>query len=72
MLKIFSHYLPTHTLHQVLFDAALLFIVVLGAVAFQAAPGALDWAAWVLTAPDFRTNLASMFIRQARRCAVTC
>ena len=34
MLKIFSHYLPTHTLHQVLFDAALLFIVVLGAVAF--------------------------------------
>ena len=33
MLKVFSHYLPTHTLQQVLFDALTLFAVVLAAVA---------------------------------------
>lgn len=60
MLKIFSHYLPTHTLHQVLFDAALLFIVVLGAVAFQAAPGALDWAAWVPAALVFAASMIGL------------
>jgi len=32
MLKVFSHYLPMHTLQQVLFDAVILFVVVMVAV----------------------------------------
>jgi len=40
MLKVFSHYLPTHTLQQVLFDALMLFAVVLAAVCFARDPEA--------------------------------
>lgn len=50
MLKIFSHYLPSHTLQQVLFDALLLFFVVLGAVVLLAPPGVPDWAVFAPSA----------------------
>ena len=38
MLKVFVHYFPSHTLQQVLFDALLLFLVVLVAVISLASP----------------------------------
>jgi sugar transferase (PEP-CTERM system associated) len=57
MLKVFSHYLPSHTLQQVIFDAVLLFIVVLAATALQGAPGAANWA---LSIPSALTFAASM------------
>lgn len=53
MLKIFSHYLPSHTLQQVLFDALLLFLVVLGTVILLAPPGVPDWAVFVPSALIF-------------------
>ena len=43
MLKVFSHYFPSHTLQQVLFDAMLLFLAVLFAVGVQVHAGEIDW-----------------------------
>ncbi|HRP26072.1 TIGR03013 family XrtA/PEP-CTERM system glycosyltransferase [Thauera sp.] len=60
MLKIVSHYLPTHTLQQVLFDAAMLFAIVLGAVAFQAAPEVPDWAVCVPSALAFAACMVAL------------
>lgn len=43
MLKVISHYFPSHTLHQVVFDALLLFVAALLAVAFQLHASEIDW-----------------------------
>ena len=53
MLKVISHYLPTHTLQQVLFDAVSLFVVVLAAVALQGVPAVAQWAIWIPSALGF-------------------
>lgn len=53
MLKVFSHYLPSHTLQQVLFDALLLFLFVLVAAVFLAPPGVPDWAVFAPSAFTF-------------------
>lgn len=53
MLKVFSHYLPAHILQQVLFDALMLFVVVLAAIALLAAPGGVDWAVCIPSALTF-------------------
>lgn len=60
MLKVFSHYLPTHTLHQVLFDAALLFVVVLVAIALQSAPAVPEWAVWIPSALAFAASMITL------------
>ncbi len=43
MLKVFSHYFPSHTLFQILMDAALLCLAVILAVTFQFGVGNTDW-----------------------------
>lgn len=53
MLKVISHYLPTHTLQQVLFDAVTLFVVVMAAVALQGAPAGAEWAICIPSALGF-------------------
>lgn len=45
MLKVFSHYFPLHTLQQALFDAVLLFVLVVAAIWSHAQPQAGLWAA---------------------------
>jgi sugar transferase (PEP-CTERM system associated) len=49
MLKVFSHYFPSHTLQQVLFDAAFLFMVVVGAIVLQSRS---EYEAWLEVAPS--------------------
>ena len=61
MLKVFSHYLPTHTLQQVLFDALTLFAVVLGAVALLVTPtSAVDWAVCIPSALTFAASMIAL------------
>lgn len=60
MLKVFSHYLPTHTLQQVLFDALLLFAVVLAAVALLVAPDAVDWTTCIPSALTFAATMIAL------------
>ena len=61
MLKVFSHYLPTHTLQQVLFDAVTLFAVVLGAVALLMTPtSAVDWAVCIPSALTFAATMIAL------------
>lgn len=60
MLKVFSHYLPTHTLQQVLFDALLLFAVVLAAIALLVAPDAMDWATCIPSALTFAATMIAL------------
>jgi len=43
MLRIFSHYFPTHTLFQIVFDAIILFLAVMAAVIFQPEVGLTAW-----------------------------
>lgn len=43
MLRVFSQYFPSHTLQQIVFDAAVLFVAVLLAVAFQLHGATVDW-----------------------------
>ena len=43
MSKVFSHYFPSHILQQAAFDAMLLFVAVLFAMAFQMHGTELDW-----------------------------
>ncbi|MGL1834745.1 TIGR03013 family XrtA/PEP-CTERM system glycosyltransferase [Rhodocyclaceae bacterium SMB388] len=43
MSKVFSHYFPSHILQQAAFDATLLFVAVLLAMAFQMQGTELDW-----------------------------
>ncbi|MDD2872737.1 MAG: TIGR03013 family PEP-CTERM/XrtA system glycosyltransferase [Azoarcus sp.] len=44
MLKVFSHYFPSHTLQQILLDALLLFVAIVLAVTFQAHAEAVEWS----------------------------
>lgn len=60
MLKVFSHYLPTHTLQQVLFDAVTLFVVVMVAVAFQASPAVVEWAVCIPSALGFAAIMIAL------------
>ena len=60
MLKVFSHYLPTHTLQQVLFDALMLFAVVLAAVALLVAPAGVDWAVCIPSALTFAACMIAL------------
>ena len=60
MLKVFSHYLPTHTLQQVLFDAVSLFVVVLAAVALQGVPAVAQWAIWIPSALGFAAVMIAL------------
>ena len=60
MLKVFSHYLPYHTLQQVIFDALLLFLVVLVAVIFLASPTVPDWAIFVPSALTFALSMVGL------------
>ncbi|QID18745.1 TIGR03013 family PEP-CTERM/XrtA system glycosyltransferase [Nitrogeniibacter mangrovi] len=43
MLKIFSHYFPTHTLFQLIVDALILFVGVMAAVLLQSSDGIGAW-----------------------------
>lgn len=43
MLKVFSHYFPSHTLQQAVFDAVLLFLAVLLAVGLEIHGSDIDW-----------------------------
>jgi len=43
MLRIFSHYFPTHTLFQIVFDAIILFLGVMAAVILQPEVGLTAW-----------------------------
>ena len=60
MLKVFSHYLPTHALQQVLFDAAVLFSVVLCAIAVLGSHEGLEWVACVPSALTFAALMVGM------------
>ncbi|MCB1962300.1 MAG: TIGR03013 family PEP-CTERM/XrtA system glycosyltransferase [Rhodocyclaceae bacterium] len=53
MLKIFSHYFPLHTLYQIVFDAIVLFLGVVGAIVLQPEVGAADWRTVVPSALFF-------------------
>ncbi|WP_341647483.1 hypothetical protein [Thauera humireducens] len=53
MLKVFSHYFPSHTLQQVLFDAVLFFVVVLLAVGLLAGLGDPEWMVFTPSALTF-------------------
>lgn len=43
MVKVFSHYFPSHTLQQILLDALLLFAAVVIAITFQSHAEAVEW-----------------------------
>jgi sugar transferase (PEP-CTERM system associated) len=43
MLRIFSHYFPTHTLFQIAFDAIILFLGVMAAIILQPEAGLTAW-----------------------------
>lgn len=43
MLKVISHYFPSHTLQQAIFDAVLLFLAVLLAVGLEIHGSDIDW-----------------------------
>ncbi|WP_345792540.1 TIGR03013 family XrtA/PEP-CTERM system glycosyltransferase [Thauera sp. JM12B12] len=60
MLKVFSHYLPTHTLQQVLFDALTLFAIVVAAIALQSSPSAPDWAVCLPSALAFAAIMITL------------
>lgn len=60
MLKVFSHYFPSHTLQQVLFDALLLFLVVLVAVLLQAPSDPPDWVVYVSSALTFAASMVGL------------
>ena len=60
MLKVFVHYFPSHTLQQVLFDALLLFLVVLVAVISLASPSVPDWAVFVPSALVFALSMVGL------------
>lgn len=53
MLKVFSHYLPSHTVQQILFDALLLFVAVVLAVFMQLQSDAVVWPVLISSALVF-------------------
>ena len=60
MLKVISHYFPSHTLQQVVFDALLLFFVVLLAVVLEASPDAPDWQVFAPSAFTFALLMVAL------------
>ncbi|MBN8443738.1 MAG: TIGR03013 family PEP-CTERM/XrtA system glycosyltransferase [Thauera sp.] len=60
MLKVFSHYFPSHTLQQVLFDAALLFVLVVGVVWLQSWPDAQLWPTITPSASIFAVTMVGL------------
>lgn len=60
MLKVFSHYFPSHTLQQVLFDAALLFLLVMGAIWLQSQPDGQFWARITPSASVFAVAMVGL------------
>lgn len=60
MLKIFSHYFPSHTIQQVVFDALLLFLVVLLAALLQTSPGVPNWAVFIPSALTFALIMVAL------------
>lgn len=57
MLKVFSHYLPSHTLQQILFDVLLLFVAVLLAMFMQLQAEAVDWPVLIPSALSFALTM---------------
>lgn len=57
MLKVFSHYLPSHTVQQILFDALLLFVAVLLAVFMQLQSDTVVWLVLVPSAMLFALTM---------------
>ncbi|ANQ86352.1 glycosyltransferase [Azoarcus olearius] len=57
MLKVFSHYLPSHTVQQILFDALLLFVAVLLAVFMQLQTEIIEWRVLVPSAMFFALSM---------------
>ncbi len=60
MLKVFSHYFPSHTLQQVLLDAAILFALVVGVIWFQSQPGAEFWPVITPSASIFAVAMVGL------------
>lgn len=63
MLKIFGHFFPSHTLQQIVFDALLLFVAALLAVAMQAQAAPGQWQLIVPSALMFA--VAMIFLNSA-------
>lgn len=57
MLKVFSHYLPSHTVQQILFDALLLFVAVLLAVFMQLQTETVAWPVLIPSALLFALTM---------------
>jgi len=57
MLRIFSHYFPTHTLFQIVFDAIILFLGVMAAIILQPEIGLTAWRTVVPSALCFATAM---------------
>lgn len=57
MLKVISHYLPTHALQQALFDAGALFAVVLAAIAVNDVHEGLGWLGCIPFAVIFAVSM---------------
>lgn len=60
MLKVFSHYFPSHTLFQILTDAVLLCVAVIVAVVFQFDAAKLDWRLIVPSAVLFAVAMIAL------------
>ncbi len=60
MLKVFSHYFPSHTLQQILLDALLLFVAVVIAVTLQLHVSPIDWAVLLPSALGFAVAMVAL------------
>ncbi|THF60511.1 TIGR03013 family XrtA/PEP-CTERM system glycosyltransferase [Pseudothauera rhizosphaerae] len=60
MLKVFSHYFPSHTLFQVLTDAVLLCLAVILAIAFQFDARTTDWPLVIPSAMLFAVTMIAL------------
>ena len=60
MLKVFSHYFPSHTLFQILTDAVLLCVAVIVAVVFQFDAAKVDWRLIVPSAVLFAVAMIAL------------
>lgn len=60
MLKVFSHYFPSHTLQQIILDALLLFVAVVVAVFFQRHAEAVEWRGLVGSALVFALAMVAL------------
>lgn len=60
MLKVFSHYFPSHTLQQILFDALLLFFAVVVAVVLQLHAEFIDWPVFLPSALAFSVLMVGL------------